>query len=109
LSSVGQQLSQAEAARADAAARLKEIRSAQAGGLTDAPSVLSSRSIQDMKQQLTTVSAQLASAQTMLGPRHPSILALSREQSLIQQRISDEMDTIAASAQKAFDASDAQV
>lgn len=109
LSSIGQQLSQAEAARADAAARLKEIRSAQAGGLTDAPSVLSSRTIQDMKQQLTTVSAQLASAQTMLGPRHPSILALSREQSLIQQRISDEMDNIAASAQKAFDASDAQV
>lgn len=109
LTSIGQQLSLTEAARADAAARLKEIKSAQAGGLTDAPSVLASRTIADMKQQLTTVSAQLASAQTVLGPRHPSILALGREQSLIQQRISDEMDNIAASAQKAYDASDAQV
>lgn len=106
LSSIGQQLSQAEAARAEAAARLQEIKSQQARGLTDAPSVLSSRTIADLKQQLTTVSSQLASATSVLGPRHPSIMALTREQGLIQQRLADEMENIAASAQKAYDAND---
>jgi uncharacterized protein involved in exopolysaccharide biosynthesis len=109
LTSIGQQLSQAEAARAEAAARLQEIKSQQDRGLTDAPSVLSSRSIADLKQQLTTVSAQLASATSVLGPRHPSIMALSREQTLIQQRLADEMQNIAASAQKAYDANDGLV
>jgi uncharacterized protein involved in exopolysaccharide biosynthesis/Mrp family chromosome partitioning ATPase len=109
LTSIGQQLSQAEAARAEAAARLQEIKSEQAHGPTDAPSVLSSRSIADLKQQLTTVSAQLASASGVLGPKHPSMLALSREQVLIQQRLVDEMQSIAASAQKAYDANDASV
>jgi uncharacterized protein involved in exopolysaccharide biosynthesis len=109
LTSVGQQLAAAEAARADALARLQEIKSEQARGPTDAPSVLSSRTIADLKQQLTTVSAQLASATTVLGPKHPSILALSREQALVQQRLADEMQNIAASAQKTYDASGALV
>lgn len=109
LTSIGQQLSQAEAARAEAAARLQEIESQQARGLTDAPSVLSSRTIADLKQQLTTVSAQLASATSALGPKHPSILALTREQSLVQQRLADEMQNIAASARKAYDANDGLV
>ncbi len=109
LTSIGQQLAAAETARADALARLKEIKSAQARGLTDAPSVLSSRTMADLKQQLTTVSAQLASATAVLGPRHPSILALTDEQALIQHRMADEMQNIAASAQKTYDASDALV
>jgi len=107
LTSIGQQLAAAEAARAESLARLKEIKSEQERGPTDAPSVLSSRTIADLKQHLTTVSAQLASATTVLGPKHPSILALSREQGLIQQRLADEMQNIAASAQKTFDADDA--
>nr|WP_173363521.1 exopolysaccharide transport family protein [Bradyrhizobium sp. ORS 278] len=109
LTSIGQQLSQAEAARADAAARLQEIKSEQQRGPTDAPSVLQSRTIADLKQQLTTVSAQLASAAGVLGPKHPSILALTREQATIQQRLVEEMQTIAASAQKTFDANNALV
>ncbi|MGJ4942082.1 polysaccharide biosynthesis tyrosine autokinase [Bradyrhizobium sp. HKCCYLS1011] len=109
LTSIGQQLSQAEAARAEAAARLQEIKSEQERGPTDAPSVLASRTIADLKQQLTAVSAQLASAATMLGPKHPSILSLSREQAMVQQRLVDEMQTIAASAKKAYDANDALV
>ncbi|WP_315740807.1 MULTISPECIES: exopolysaccharide transport family protein [unclassified Bradyrhizobium] len=109
LTSIGQQLSQAEAARAEAAARLQEIKSEQERGPTDAPSVLQSRTIADLKQQLTTVSAQLASAAGVLGPKHPSILALTREQASIQQRLVEEMQSIAASAQKAFDANTALV
>ncbi|MGC2779122.1 MAG: exopolysaccharide transport family protein [Bradyrhizobium sp.] len=109
LTNIGQRLSQAEAARAEAAARLQEIKSEQERGPTDAPSVLQSRTIADLKQQLTSVSAQLASAAGVLGPKHPSILALTREQAAIQQRLVDEMQNIAASAQKAFDANDALV
>ncbi|WP_316187919.1 MULTISPECIES: exopolysaccharide transport family protein [unclassified Bradyrhizobium] len=109
LTSIGQQLSQAEAARADAAARLQEIKSEQERGPTDAPSVLQSRTIADLKQQLTTVSAQLASAAGVLGPKHPSILALTREQAIIQQRLVAEMQSIAASAQKTYDANTALV
>ncbi|WP_315787238.1 MULTISPECIES: exopolysaccharide transport family protein [unclassified Bradyrhizobium] len=109
LTSIGQQLSQAEAARAEAAARLQEIKSEQERGPTDAPSVLQSRTIADLKQQLTTVSAQLASAAGVLGPKHPSILALTREQAIIQQRLVEEMQSIAASAQKTFDANNALV
>jgi polysaccharide biosynthesis transport protein len=109
LTTIGQQLAAAEAARAEAMARLKEIKSEQERGPSDAPSVLSSRTIGDLKQQLTAVSAQLASAGAMLGPKHPSIVTLTHEQALIQQRLSDEMKTIAASAQKSFDANDALV
>src|SRR5271166_132901 len=109
LTSIGQQLAAAEAARAEALARLKEIKSEQERGPTDAPSVLASRTVADLKQQLTTVSAQLASATTVLGPKHPSILSLSREQALIQQRLYDEMQNIANSAQKTFDANDGLV
>jgi uncharacterized protein involved in exopolysaccharide biosynthesis/Mrp family chromosome partitioning ATPase len=109
LTTVGAQLAAAEAARAEAVARLKEIKSEQERGPTDAPSVLLSRTVGDLKQQLTTVSAQLASANAMLGPRHPSIVALTHEQALIQQRLVDEMKNIAASAQKTFQANDALV
>src|SRR5690348_2456166 len=72
LTTIGQQLATAEAARAEALARLKEIKSEQERGPTDSPSVLSSRTIGDLKQQLTAATAQLASANATLGPRHPS-------------------------------------
>jgi polysaccharide biosynthesis transport protein len=109
LTTVGQQLAAAEAARAEALARLKEIKSEQERGPTDSPSVLSSRTIGDLKQQLTAVTAQLASANATLGPRHPSILTLTQEQASIQRRLVDEMKNIAASAQKTYDANDALV
>uniref|UniRef100_Q07TH1 Lipopolysaccharide biosynthesis n=1 Tax=Rhodopseudomonas palustris (strain BisA53) TaxID=316055 RepID=Q07TH1_RHOP5 len=110
LTSISQQLSVAEAARADAAARLQEIKEGQArGSSSSAPAVLSSRAIADLKQQLTVISTQVASATSVLGPRHPSLVALTREQALIQQRLADEVGSIAASAQKAFDANDTLV
>jgi succinoglycan biosynthesis transport protein ExoP len=109
LTTIGQQLAAAEAARAESLARLKEIKVEQERGPTDAPSVLQSRTIGDLKQQLTTVSAQLASANATLGPKHPSIVTLSHEQAVIQQRLVDEMKNIAASAQKTFDTNDALV
>jgi uncharacterized protein involved in exopolysaccharide biosynthesis/Mrp family chromosome partitioning ATPase len=109
LTSISQQLSTAEAARADALARLQEIKASAARGTFDAPSVLSNRSIADLKQQLTVVAAQYASQANVLGPRHPSLRALEQEQSAIKDRITAEVANISSSAQKAFDANDTLV
>lgn len=109
LTSISQQLAVAEAARANAAARLQEIKADRSRGASDAPSVLSSRAVADLKQQLTVVSAQLASQSNVLGPLHPSLRALKREHDLVQQRLTAEVASIAVSAQKAFDANDTLV
>jgi uncharacterized protein involved in exopolysaccharide biosynthesis/Mrp family chromosome partitioning ATPase len=106
LTNISQQLSVAETARAEAAARLQEIKSNQSRGASDAPSVLSNRSIADLKQQLTVITAQLASQANVLGPRHPSLRALEQERAAIKERLATEVSSIAISAQKAFDAND---
>jgi succinoglycan biosynthesis transport protein ExoP len=99
LTSISQQLANAENARAEAAARLQEIKSNQARAI-DSPAVQSNRSISDLKQQLTVVTAQLASQSNSLGPRHPSIRALEQEQGAIRDRITAEVASIVASSQK---------
>ena len=109
LTSISRQLTAAESARAYAAARLREIKVAGQGGSSDAPDVLSSRSVADLKQQLNVTSAQLASASDLLGPKHPSLLALQREQATIKERLAEEIASIAASAQKTYEADNALV
>jgi succinoglycan biosynthesis transport protein ExoP len=109
LTSISQQLAAAEGAREYAAARLRQIKAGQSSGSGDAPDVLSSRSIADLKQQLTVTSAQLASASDLLGPKHPTLLALQRERALIQERLTEEIASIATSAQKTYDANEALV
>lgn len=108
LTSISQQLANAENARAEAAARLQEIKSNQARAI-DSPAVQSNRSISDLKQQLTVVTAQLASQSNSLGPRHPSIRALEQEQAAIRDRITAEVASIVASAQKTLESSDTLV
>ncbi|OYU89887.1 MAG: lipopolysaccharide biosynthesis protein [Bradyrhizobiaceae bacterium PARB1] len=108
LTSISQQLANAENARAEAAARLQEIKSNQARAI-DSPAVQSNRSISDLKQQLTVITAQLANQSNSLGPRHPSIRALEQEQAAIRDRINSEVASIIASAQKTYDSSDALV
>ncbi|RAI38844.1 GumC family protein [Rhodoplanes roseus] len=109
LSSINQQLAAAEAARAEAAARLREVKASQARGTADAPSVLASRSVADLKQQLTLVTGQLASTAFTLGAKHPSLRALQRERDILEERLTQEVATVAASAQKTYDAADALV
>lgn len=109
LTSISQQLSAAEAARAEAAARLQEINADQARGPSDAPSVLASRAVADLKQQMTVVSGQLASTSYLLGPKHPSLRALQREYEILRERLTKEIASVAASAKKSYDASDALV
>lgn len=108
LTSISQQLANAENARAEAAARLQEIKSNQARAI-DSPAVQSNRSISDLKQQMMVVTAQLASQSNSLGPRHPSIRALEQEQAAIRDRINAEVVSIVASAQKTFESSDTLV
>jgi uncharacterized protein involved in exopolysaccharide biosynthesis/Mrp family chromosome partitioning ATPase len=108
LTSISQQLANAENARAEAAARLQEIKSNQARAI-DSPAAQSNRSITDLKQQLTVVTAQLANQSNSLGPRHPSIRALEQEQAAIRDRINAEVASTVASAQKTFESSDALV
>jgi succinoglycan biosynthesis transport protein ExoP len=109
LTSISNQLSTAEAARAEALARLQEIKASATRGAFDAPSVLANRSIADLKQQLTVVAAQYASQANVLGPRHPSLRALEQEQTAIKDRMTAEVANIASSAQKAYDANDTLV
>lgn len=108
LTSVSQQLATAMTARDDALAHLKEIKSNKSGD-GDLPAVLNNRTIADIKQQLSTVSAQLATASNILGPNHPTLLALQHERDEIHERLRQEIARIAASAQKTYDAADALV
>lgn len=107
LSSVNQSLTLAEAARADAAARLAEVKKARNSGYADLPTVIASRTIGDLKQQLATVNAQIASNAATFGPLHPSLVAMEQERASLRMRLDQEMNAIAASAQKSYDAANA--
>jgi polysaccharide biosynthesis transport protein len=109
LTAISQQLSAAQAARDNAAARLQEIRADQAAKTSTAPAVLASRAVADLKQQITTATAELGNASATLGPNHPSLRALQLQLARLQQRLSREIDSIATSAKNTFTAADALV
>jgi uncharacterized protein involved in exopolysaccharide biosynthesis/Mrp family chromosome partitioning ATPase len=104
LTSIAQQVSAAEAARAQAEARLQEVRADQATGSANSQLVLASRSVGDLKQQINTISAQVANASNAYGANHPALRSLMREQDALQKRLSAEVASIAAGAKKTFDA-----
>ncbi|MEL6059940.1 MULTISPECIES: GumC family protein [unclassified Methylobacterium] len=107
LTSISQQLATAEAAKADAAARLGEIESRGARGAETAPAVLSSPTIVSLKQQLSGVAAQLANQGTSLGANHPAIRALTTERASLRERIDQEIRNVAQGLRKSYDASSA--
>lgn len=107
LSSISQQLATAEAAKADAAARLGEIESRGVRGAETAPAVLSSPTIVSLKQQLSGIAAQLANQGTSLGANHPAIRALTTEQASLRGRIDQEIRNVAQGLRKSYDASNA--
>ncbi len=109
LTSMSQQLAAAEAAQAQAAARLQEITSGQKNGSSDASAVLASRSVADLKQQLNTVTAQIASASNTYGPKYPALHALQDERDNVKARLEQEVASIAAAAKKTYQASTALV
>lgn len=106
LTSISQQLSVAEAARADAAAKLRELKAGQAAGTSDAPAVLGNRAVADLKQQIAVASAQLATAASTYGPNHPTLHALQQQLGQLQQRLSKEVGSVAGSLNKEYAAAD---
>lgn len=109
LTSISQQLAAAEAARAEAAARLDEIKADQAHGSANSPAVLASRIVGDLKQQIAVAGGQLGSSAATLGPRHPTRLAIQQELDALNQRLRNEVASIAASAQQSLIAAEALV
>ena len=109
LTAISQQLSAAEAARDNAAARLQEIKADQAAKTNTAPAVLASRAVADLKQQITTATAELGNASATLGPSHPNLHALQLQLARLQQRLSREIDSIATSAKNTYTAANALV
>ena len=105
LSSASQQLSAAQSAQAEAAARLQELGRDPA----NSRAALDNRAIADLKQQLAAASAQTANALQMLGPNHPALAALRREEASLQGRLNAESASIAVSAQRAYAAATTQV
>jgi len=108
LSAISQQLAQAEAAKADAQARLQEA-GVDPSRPADARAVLDSRTVTELKLQLAPVTAQLANLTQTLGPNHPTVIALQRQRDDIQGRIARESGAVAISAQRAYAAASEQV
>jgi uncharacterized protein involved in exopolysaccharide biosynthesis/Mrp family chromosome partitioning ATPase len=100
LTSLTQQLSAAEATRAETAARLEEISANKGKGLADSPAVLASRSVADLKQQLTMVEMRLASARSTLGDQHPALRELEHERDIVRRRFAAEISGVAAAAKR---------
>jgi uncharacterized protein involved in exopolysaccharide biosynthesis/Mrp family chromosome partitioning ATPase len=109
LTSIGQQLAAAQQNKAQAAARLKEIREGQSGGASSATSVLDNRSIADLKQQIAAARRQLAATTTIFGPRHPQLRVQQDALDALQQQLSVETRKVSESAQKDFDAASSLV
>ncbi|WP_157234982.1 GumC family protein [Methylosinus sp. LW4] len=109
LTSLTQQLSAAEATRAEASARFKEITANKGKGLADSPAVLASRSVSDLKQQLTMIEMRIASAQSTLGDRHPAMRGLEQERDIAQRRLAAEIAGVAAAAKRNYDAANSLV
>ncbi|WP_157516562.1 polysaccharide biosynthesis tyrosine autokinase [Methylosinus sp. LW3] len=109
LTSLTQQLSTAEATRAEASARLKEITANKGKGLADSPAVLASRSVSDLKQQITMIEIRLASARTTLGDRHPAMRELEQERDIAQRRLAAEVAGVAAAVKRNYEAANSLV
>lgn len=109
LTSISQQLAVAQAAQAAAAARLKEVRDDRSSGQANSTRVLESRTIADLKQQITDIDVQLAAAEGVLGPMHPRLKTLADQAKLLNSRLAAEVSRISQNAQKEYDTATAQV
>lgn len=104
LSTINQQLANAETSRDSAAAILA---TANAGGDVAAlPSVLASRTVADIKQRLAMASEEASAQAIVLGPRHPRLRSLQDKVSNLERRMRAEIQMFVGSAQKQFDAAD---
>ena len=104
LSSLSQQLAAAQAAQAQATARMDQF---SAGG--DAQEVLSSRTIADLKQMASQVGARYADLKQRYGENYPMTQALGEQKRDIERRIGQESRLVGVSLQRDVRASFARV
>ena len=116
LSSLSLQLSAAQGARAEAAARVLELGRGRVGALAldsgepaQSRAALDNLAIANIKQQLATVVAQVASAAQTLGPFHPTLLALRQQEAGLRGQLRGEASSIGVGARRALQAANAQV
>ncbi|OYU50589.1 MAG: hypothetical protein CFE31_03320 [Rhizobiales bacterium PAR1] len=95
-----QALSAAEAGKADASAKLNSLREGE--DFADSPNTMARRTIGDIKQQIATMDAQIASESNMLGPLHPVLQSLERQRAALKRRLDTEVATLAASTKRRF-------
>lgn len=98
LSGAIQALTQAEASKADAAARVTTLN--QGEDFSESASATASRTIGDLKQQLTALDAQIANESNVLGPRHPALQSLGYQRAALKQRLDAEIASLAASTKR---------
>ena len=104
LTQAAQQLSEAKGAEADAVLRMQE-----AQGGAGSRQALESRPISDLKQQLATARAQLASATQRLGPKNPDLISLRHQESELASQLSTEIGRIGDAARRNLDAAHGRV
>ncbi len=104
LTQAAQRLSEAKSAEADAALRLQE-----ATGGAASRQALESRSISDLKQQLSVARAQAASAAQRLGPKNPDLIAARRQEAELSSALSVEVSRIQDSARRNLEAARSRV
>jgi succinoglycan biosynthesis transport protein ExoP len=103
-------LATAQAAKAEAFARLLEMSSEQnPGAIANARPVLESRTISDLKSQLSSISAQLAARSANLMPDNPVLNPLRMQKAEVQAQINRETQRIAASVKQTYNAAAAEV
>ncbi len=104
LTQAAQQLSEAKAAQAEAELRMQEAR----GGAASRQAI-DSRTIADLKQQLSQASALTASAAQRLGAQNPMLLAYKRQEADISARLASETARLGEAARRNLDAAKARV
>lgn len=98
LSGAIQALTQAETSKADAAARVTTLN--QGEDFSESLSATASRTIGDLKQQLTALDAQIANESNILGPRHPVLQSLASQRAALKRRLDSEIANLAASTKR---------
>jgi succinoglycan biosynthesis transport protein ExoP len=105
LTGLSQQLALAEADRATAAGRMQQTRSQ--GGATS--SALENRNIGDVKQQLATVTSQLAQMSARYGSSNPALTELQEQRRGLERLLSQETSLVTRSTVADYQAASSRV
>lgn len=103
LSGISQSLIAAEAAKADAAAKLAEVEKAAKTNLFDSPTVMGNHTIAELEQQLTLIEIEHARSSASLGPRHPAMISIDQARDALKARIALELQAVVNGARKTYE------